>query len=66
MALVFPFGPNVRYDRLNSPRRLNGEARLVDGGLRAGLHGLERGPNYASICTKYAIGTKIATPVMNV
>lgn len=30
MALVFQFGSNVRYDRLNSPRRLNGDARLVD------------------------------------
>ena len=29
MALVFQFGSNVRYDRLNSPQRLNGEARLV-------------------------------------
>jgi hypothetical protein len=30
MALVFQFGSNVRYDRLNSPQRLNGDARLVD------------------------------------
>jgi hypothetical protein len=30
MAFVFQFGSNVRYDRLNSPQRLNGDARLVD------------------------------------
>ena len=30
MALVFQFGSNVRYDRLNSPQRLDGDARLVD------------------------------------
>jgi hypothetical protein len=30
VALVFQFGSNGRYDRLNSPQRLNGDARLVD------------------------------------
>lgn len=50
-------------ERRCTARRCGTDAR----GLRTGLQGLERGPrSYASICTKYAIGTKIATPVIHV